>query len=561
MKYTPALTHPKSLVVARMVAYSVALNGLAIILLPIIVSVFQGEHIKMSARFFFDAQLVVALGLLYLSVLLYRGKRTAWFFTLTAYAIMFVLNITHYIDVDRPQFRFHFDFITSVLIPAAIVVALVLSRRAFTVKSDVASFALSLRITMLIMAVTFIYGVSGFTIMDRHDFHREITLAEAAHRTIDQFGLTTDGDLTPHTRRAHVFVDSLSILSTAAVVYTFISLFQPLKSRFTDQAHQREVIEKLLTKFPASSEDFFKLWPHDKLYFFNASQTAGLAYSTHKSVALAVGDPVGDPKAFNELLEDFALFCQTNDWSPAFIHTEPVYNDLYKKHGFALQKIGEEAVVHIKDFLEHEANNKYFRQIKNRFTKQGYTVEILQPPHAPATLRALTRVSADWLDRPGRKERGFMMGYFSPDYVQQGPLVILRDQKGYIQGFINQIPSYDKDEANFDMLRPSSAAPGNSNDFMLLEFITYLDTQGFSRLNLGLCPLSGLASGDEANSVTNNALRFLYANGDRFYSFNGLHRFKSKYNPEWQSRYIAYRGGIRGFTIVLNALNRSMKVR
>ena len=79
-------------------------------------------------------------------------------------------------------------------------------------------------------------------------------------------------------------------------------------------------------------------------------------------------------------------------------------------------------------------------------------------------------------------------------------------------------------------------------------------------MNLGLCPLAGLDAPDEAASVTNNALRFLYANGDRFYSFSGLQRFKSKYNPEWQGRYIVYRGGIRGFTKALNALNRAMKL-
>jgi phosphatidylglycerol lysyltransferase len=505
--------------------------------------------------------LVIALGLLYLSVLLYRGKRTAWWFTLCAYAVMFALNAWRYIDVDGLHTRLHADFLTSVVAPACIVADLVVSRRAFTVKSDIASFALSLRISVLVLAAAFAYGVSGFILLDRHDFHKEIPVSEAIHRTVDQFDLTTSTSLEPHTKRAHAFMDSLSIMSTASTVYVFVSLFQPLKSRFTDQTQQRKQIKQLLENNPASSEDFFKLWPHDKLYFFNAKHTAGLAYSTHKRIAMVVGDPAGDPKAFNSLLQDFATFCRTNDWSAAFIHTDPRFTKLYKSHDFALQKIGEEAVVTIKDFLENESRNKYFRQIHNRFTKQGYSVEVLQPPHSGALVHRLHTVSDDWLSRPGRKERGFMMGYFSPKYIQKGPVVVLRDDAGTIQGFINQIPSFDPEEANFDMLRQSKDAPGNSSDFILLAFIKHLDTQGFARINLGLCPLAGLDESDEANSVTNNALRFLYANGDRFYSFNGLKRFKAKYNPEWQSRYIAYRGGIRGFSVVLNALNRSMKLR
>ena len=124
---------------------------------------------------------------------------------------------------------------------------------------------------------------------------------------------------------------------------------------------------------------------------------------------------------------------------------------------------------------------------------------------------------------------------------------------------MNQIESFDQYEANFDFLRHASDAPSNSNDYLLMEFAVMLKGQGFERLNMGLCPLSGLDSKDEERSVIDNALQFVYSNGDRFYSFSGLRRFKAKYEPEWESRYIAYRGGIRSFTKVLTALNKALK--
>jgi phosphatidylglycerol lysyltransferase len=77
---------------------------------------------------------------------------------------------------------------------------------------------------------------------------------------------------------------------------------------------------------------------------------------------------------------------------------------------------------------------------------------------------------------------------------------------------------------------------------------------------LGLCPLAGLDAKTEEASLMDGALRFLYANGDRFYSFSGLQRFKSKYHPAWEPRYIAYPGGVRNFTRIVAALNRTMKV-
>src|SRR5262249_49730521 len=103
-------------------------------------------------------------------------------------------------------------------------------------------------------------------------------------------------------------------------------------------------------------------------------------------------------------------------------------------------------------------------------------------------------------------------------------------------------------------------APGNANDFLLMQFIAYLKQTGTARLNLGLCPLAGLEEADDERTVIDSALRFVYKNGDRIYSFSGLRRFKAKYEPRWSPRYVAYRGGIRGFTRVLNALNRAMKV-
>jgi len=142
--------------------------------------------------------------------------------------------------------------------------------------------------------------------------------------------------------------------------------------------------------------------------------------------------------------------------------------------------------------------------------------------------------------------------------MQQCTLLVARDAAGTIQGFINQIPSFDPKEANYDLLRQTKTALSNTNDFLLLEFSRHLLGAGFSRLNLGLCPLVGLKNPTDDQTIVDNALQFVYSNGDRFYSFSGLYRFKAKYEPIWQNRYIAYRGGLRGFTRTVNALNRAM---
>jgi len=554
-----SLTVGKRSVTATVISYIVAIHGFVIILTPVLfVSVAQHTVHFYPGRFVFETQLLLALALIYLSVLLQKRKRTAWFVTIAVYTALTITSLAHIVQAQVPEVQIALGVTRDITIPTLIIGGLVLSRRLFTVRSDIRAFAVSARLSLLVLSAVFLYGVGGFIVLNNRDFHREIAIPEAMHRTVDQFELTTP-DITVHSPRAHAFMDSLSLLSTAAVGFAFVSLFQPIRGHFTAREADRKHIERLITTYPANSEDFFKLWPHDKAYFFNQQKTAALAYGVRSGIALVVGDPVGDPKAFDALLHDFDIFCYTNDWDPAYIHVVPGNRRLYADHGFSLQKIGEEAIISLDEFMAQTVRKKYYRQIYNKFSKQGYTVSIAQPPHTDAFLTDLQQVSDDWLTLPGRKERTFMMDSFNTAYMQQCRVVILEDAAGTVQGFLNQLPTTYPGEANFDLLRHSRRALGNANDFILLEWIKHLQQDGYERLNLGLCPLAGLDNTDDTRSVTNNALRFVYANGDRFYSFNGLRRFKAKYEPRWESRIIAYRGGIRGFTRVLNALNRAMR--
>ena len=560
---SPQAKLQKNELLASVLSYAVIFNGLIFIFLNLGAEIpYHGHELIPPIKS--GPSLLSGLTLLYMGVLLRRRKRTAWLVSLIMYALWALVYVAVSFTFSRHHHR-HIDapiiMAINFLVPMLVVAGLIIYRRAFTVRSDIRSFAIALRFSASILLVAFLYGVVGFTLLDAHDFRQEITVVEAMHRTIDQFGLTTSNELVAHTRRAWLFERSLSVMSVGALVYAFVSLFQPLRARFGDQSSGRLHAEALLVKYPASSEDFFKLWPHDKIYFFDTTAQAGLAYSVHRGVALVVGDPLGNPEKFDSLLDSFEELCRTNDWQIAFVHTEPRQNAWYKTRGYSLQKIGEEAVIDLTHFNAEVRDNKYFRHIRNKFEKQGYTTELLKPPLDSITIARLRHISRTWLSLPGREERRFMMGYFSSQYLSvSSAVLVLRDKDGAIQAFMNQIPSYDADEINFDMLRHTQNSPGNSNDFLLLNFIAYATEQGFTRANLGLCPLSGLGSHEEAHALIDNALGFVYNNGDRFYSFTGLRRFKAKYEPDWSPRYIVYREGVPGFTRAVRALTRAMKV-
>lgn len=544
--------------ILNLIAFAVFANGILLLLNSLAVHVtIHGPYIAAN-NFRLTITIIAGMTLIYLATLLKRRKQAAWLVTLLLYAFLFGTNMMALL-VTMPNVDFDSTiFARSLLLPIAIIIGLVYYRKEFNVKSDIRNFSLSLRFIFVVFLITLLYGIIGFQLLDKRDFHEEISILQSLHYTIDQFGLTTNHILIAYTARGRIFLDTLSVVSIMSIFYAIISLFQPIRAKLVDQTANRIKMEQLLDSVGGNSEDFFKIWPYDKEYFFSDDDKHALAFHVEKGVALTIGDPVGPLNGLSKLMHQFEDLCYTNDWTPVFLHTEPAYSDFYRKHAYSLQKIGQEAIVEINPFLENTVRNKYFRHIVNKFTKQSYTTELLTPPHNDAVIKRLRVISNEWRTLPGRTERGLIMGYFSEDYLQSGPIMVVRDAAGTIQAFVNQIPSYDKDEANFDMLRNTLDSPGNINDFLLIDFMHYLKKEGFLRLNMGLCPLAGLDSGESDKSTVNAMLRFLYSNGDRFYSFSGLYRFKSKYEPQWQDRYMAYKGGIRNFTRIVNAGNRAM---
>ena len=67
--------------------------------------------------------------------------------------------------------------------------------------------------------------------------------------------------------------------------------------------------------------------------------------------------------------------------------------------------------------------------------------------------------------------------------------------------------------------------------------------QGYRSFSLGMAPLSGFERSPVAPLWTRLG-SFLYTHGETFYNFQGLRAYKDKFHPVWQSRYLAYPGGL-----------------
>src|SRR5665213_120777 len=181
-----------------------------------------------------DVPLLIGLSLLYLGALLRRRKRTAWLVTVMAYTFYLGIGVSQLLNrlmihsVDGDQ------LIRRLLLPLVVLGLLFVFQKEFVVKSDIQGFRFAARFIAIILAAALVYGVAGFDLLDKSDFHQEIGFGSAVHYTIDQFNITTQKPVHPYTKRAHLFVDSLSFVSLGAVAYAGIALFQPLRLRLSD---------------------------------------------------------------------------------------------------------------------------------------------------------------------------------------------------------------------------------------------------------------------------------------------------------------------------------------
>ena len=92
-------------------------------------------------------------------------------------------------------------------------------------------------------------------------------------------------------------------------------------------------------------------------------------------------------------------------------------------------------------------------------------------------------------------------------------------------------------------MRYGNDSPGGLMDFLFAGIIQWAQKNDYKTFDLGMAPFSGLPDKTLA-PVWNRLGAALFRNGENFYNFQGLRKYKDKFNPCWEPRYIALQGGI-----------------
>jgi phosphatidylglycerol lysyltransferase len=115
-------------------------------------------------------------------------------------------------------------------------------------------------------------------------------------------------------------------------------------------------------------------------------------------------------------------------------------------------------------------------------------------------------------------------------------------REGRIVAFANLWECDGREELSVDLMRYAPDAPGSVMEYLYIMLMLWGREQGCQWFNLGMAPFSGLERHFLAPTWTRLG-GMLYSYGGTLYNFQGLRRFKDKFDPVWESKYLACPGG------------------
>jgi phosphatidylglycerol lysyltransferase len=357
------------------------------------------------------------------------------------------------------------------------------------------------------------------------------------------------------------YLDSVSLLAFTLLIGLALAALRPVTHRGRHR-HEVERVAELVREYGDSSVSAFALAP-DTDYFFSSNRRAVIAYHFESDTLLVVGDPIGPTEEIQPLLRAFAAHCRERDWQFAFFQARPERLPDYRRLGWRAIHIGEDPLLWTDRFTLEGSNVGELRRMVRKLDRQGLEARMFIPgenPFDPAResvlLEQLREISTDWMRARHGGEKGFCMGRFDPHTLGESWLAVAwNPSRSRAEAFATWVPIPARNGWAVDMMRRRSDAPTGATEFLVVKSVERARERGDKMMSLSLAGLARvpdtleLAAAEEAASDgaaaaapagDDRARDFLMETLARYYDFKGLFRWKKKFNPTFEDRYLVY---------------------
>ena len=260
----------------------------------------------------------------------------------------------------------------------------------------------------------------------------------------------------------------INLLGAAVVLGAAYVWFRSPKDSRVLEAKDEARVRALLRGFGtldslgyfATRRDKSVIWDTDSV----EDAMAGVSYRVVGSVALASGNPLGDPQRWPIAIDRFRAHTRANGWSMAAMAAGEEGAAAYQKAGLDTFQIGDEAILNLTDFTLEGKSMKDVRQAVSRIERRGYTVRAVRHNTlTQADFEALEAAASLWRG-DGGEERGFSMalGRLGDPLDGDCVLVAAYDGEDNVRGFLSFVPwgrnGLSKGESCEDPDQPGSGA-------------------------------------------------------------------------------------------------------
>jgi lysylphosphatidylglycerol synthetase-like protein (DUF2156 family) len=514
--------------------------------------------------------LILGFFLLLLAFGLVRGKRRAWEVTIVLLPLSALAHLLKGLDFEEA------------LLTMILWLALLGNKRHFRVASDPWHMKQGLGLLIVGFILLFFYSMSGFYLL-----HRQIILPESfggvVHSWLQRLVNLPAGDLTPLTRRAAWFLQSIPWLSATVLLTGFFFLLRPVSARWwiayqKDRlAQARQKMMELVYRYGSHTLSFFALAPQN-LYYLAPRAEGVVSYRLANTVAVVLGDPICAPGSFEYVTRQFLELCRLQGWQVAFYQAHPEYLPVYRSLGLSAFKIGEEAMLYPQRFTLSGSALANVRTSSRRAERDGVKIEWYEGSPPQQILEQLHMVSSAWLEYKGEKrgtEMGFSMGRLdeladaaswadavaelcskqSHGLAEAIPRLVTGiafNGAGQLCAFVTFTPLYGSHTTPsgtsevdgpaegrgwaLDLMRRLPNAPPGTIELLIVRGIEWFKQRAAQVVSLGMVAMADTrgettASQRQLASFVSEHLRLLETHRTLF-------RFKQKFQPCWESRYV-----------------------
>ena len=469
--------------------------------------------------------LVLGLFLLVTASFMLKGLKIAWWFAFFLSFVSMIGNLTKAGDYEEAIAAF------------LVIVVLIFTKKDYYVKNNPRLRTVGIQTAVLSMLAVLIYSVIGFYYLDKKHFNIDFSFLQSVRYALQNYFLVGSTDLVPVDNFANKFILSINISGFLTLVFLIYTLIRPYFLKIFPSPLELERPQELVSQFGNSALDYFKTY-QDKMIFEPEGLNAFISYRPAGNFAVVLENPVAqDENQMKHCIRQFDKFCFEIGLKSIYYRVPendlPSYRSLKKKVMF----LGQEGIVDLNLFSLEGGAKKSIRNALSKVKERGYTSHIHHPPIKDGLLQKIKSVSDEWLEETGRNEIIFSQGMFIWGELKQQTLITVENAEEKIVAFLNIVPDYAPGEGTCDLIRKTSDAPNGVMDYIMVELFRYLKSEGFSSVNIGFAPMSGL---NDPHTFKEKSMKFAYEKIRGFSQYKGLREYKEKFATVWVNKYLIY---------------------